>query len=573
MNDMALAKPIRKFSTLSILQSGILGAALWMGTVWWVHAHNPRALFSTHGLLHSAVVQQIRLDSLPPENPFYANEPVCYYWFFHAVGAIVANLTGTDPLHALESVIIASLLVLFVAATALGVRMYGSRVAGVFMGCLALIGGNPLGPIIWMIKRIIEGSGVFNPDPEAVFGSYIYRSQIGQRLFGPNWPYFFNITSRPVALAGVLVMLLALHRYVGSRRVSDACLIILSTFLTTAISPIVGGAAAVALAAAMVMEPFFFRGKHTTESTATRVRRGLITAVLLGVGVILSIPTYWSMLEHGQGGTKFVLFSYLGIKSLVAVLVGAGPILCMVVLVLHRRSADFAFQFVCCLAAGMLFLGAIAIELPVENSCNLYHAAVILLACPAAALILDATAKSNTRLRWPRMLLLFALLPTAILIANAYAGRAPLDAGFGKGGLVRLPLDSDRSRLYQWLQTQSPKNAIIATDPRVRVALTGNVSELPAFSGRVMFIGSSGYMTDPYPDAERRRRIAIDLVSAQPLNAEDSEFLQSLGRPVLIVLETASSHEIQNALTDLYGPAEFSAETVAAFFWTKPQKE
>lgn len=569
MSEFPTVKPVRTFSVFSIFLTGLLVAILWMGTVWWVHDHNPRALFSTHGLLHSAVVQQIGLDSLPPENPFYANQPVCYYWFFHAVGAVIVYLTGSDPLHALEGIIIASLLMLFVAATVLGARMYASRVAGVFMGCLALIGGNPLGPVIWLVKRGLEGADVFNPDPEAVFGSYIYRSQIGQRLFGPNWPYFFNITSRPVALALILVILLALHRFLRNHRGIDLCFLLLSTFLATAMNPIVGGAAAIALAAALVMESFLWKGCRTSGTWSECVKQGLRPAVLLGLGVLLSVPTFWSMLEYGQGGTRFVLFKYLGLKSLVAIGIGAGPILCLTLCALRRRHAEYRFQFICALAAGMLLLGAIAIDLPVENTCNLYHVAVVLLACPAATLWLEAQVPSGVRSRWHRQLFWIALLPAAVLVANAYSGRAPLDAGFGGGKLLRLPLDSDISRLYQWLQTQTPIHAVMVTDPRERVALTGNVSELPAFTRRVMFVGSGGYMTDPYSDAGRRRSISVNLVSANPLTKDDDEFLTNLGRPVYVVLENGVTDERLRVLAARYGAPAFHTGTAAVFRWNK----
>lgn len=102
-NDAAVvdAGAIRARGSASAAMALLCAAAL-AALILGIHAANPRTLCSTHGLLHAAIVQRCERGGLPPENPFFAGRPVCYYWFFQYIGSAIVGVTGADPLHALE---------------------------------------------------------------------------------------------------------------------------------------------------------------------------------------------------------------------------------------------------------------------------------------------------------------------------------------------------------------------------------------------------------------------------------------------------------------------------------------
>ena len=87
----------------------------------------------------------VSLSGLIPENPFFAGEPLKYYWFFHWMGAQVSRVFGVDPLTALRFLALAGLVLLTLAAGLVGRRVYGSLGAGLLIGVFAFAGPIPWG--------------------------------------------------------------------------------------------------------------------------------------------------------------------------------------------------------------------------------------------------------------------------------------------------------------------------------------------------------------------------------------------------------------------------------------------
>jgi uncharacterized membrane protein len=86
--------------------SGI--AALFVLLIIGIHRESPRTLISFHGLLHAAIAGQFTEQmptSFPPENPFFAGRPLCYYWFYHCLAAQLVRLFGMNIFHAFEALI------------------------------------------------------------------------------------------------------------------------------------------------------------------------------------------------------------------------------------------------------------------------------------------------------------------------------------------------------------------------------------------------------------------------------------------------------------------------------------
>ncbi len=108
-----------------------LVAVVWVGAVLWLHSHNPRLLPSWHGFLHSGIAAAFASGfAMPPENPFFAGEPLPYYWVYQYLGYVLSHVLSTDFLHAFRFITLASLTALVVASGLIGRKCHGSILAG-----------------------------------------------------------------------------------------------------------------------------------------------------------------------------------------------------------------------------------------------------------------------------------------------------------------------------------------------------------------------------------------------------------------------------------------------------------
>lgn len=550
-----------------------------------IHATNPRTLVSTHGLLHAAVIQQCE-RGIPPENPFFAGRPVCYYWFIHWLAAGYARLTGLNPLHAFEHLIVASFVPLFAFAVWLGRRLMNSAAAGLCIAWLALVGANPFGPLVYVYRCWSRGQSLLDNVPDAPFGPYMYDSaQVGARLYGPNLPFFIHITSRPIALVLLLGMACCCLRYFvttvtrpGAPAARGATAaptplvwLTLLTALCAAVNPLIGLASAAAIGAGLI-------GASLWQRLAVRGGdrlRVLPPLVALGLGAALAIPTLLTILRYTEGGARFALFSGVGFMYTRAVAVSGGPMLIAAMIGVRRFApAHRPFVMTMLLAGCALLALSMALQLPVENNHNFFNAAMVFLAVPAAGLAVplprsSARAPDRVQCVSPSRVLCIAAccVPAALLIVRSYTGRAPIDADFTAGRITRTPEDSALARLYQWIADNTEPDAVIVTDPRRKIAVEGNMQEFPAMTRRVLLVGNDGYMTDPYPDASLRRRIAARLLDGESLPADDAAALAALARPVYLVLQSDDDPPRVNLLTQRLGPPRFRASNVAVWEW------
>lgn len=541
-----------------------------------VHAANPRALLSTHGFLHSAIVQRFPADQLPPENPYFAGEPLAYYWVFQWMASLLVRSAKVDPLHALEWLVVAGFPVLFISALLLARRLYASLYAGMVMGLFALLGANPLGPLVYVLRGMQQGWQVFDPDPKAMFGSYIYMSQVGARLYGPNLPYFFNITSRGPALACVLLVLYALHLQLRTPSAKHAMGLTLALALCTAVSPIFGLAVAGTLGAArLLLWVMQLRRGAATGPVDSADAFPWSALIALALGPVLMLPTYSHLFHLSEGGSAFVLFTRLGFKVTVAVVLGATPVFVLALLG-HRGllHPDRTYSATLILAAMFLLVPSAAIWLPVDNACNFFQAAMVMLAVPAAGIVAapfhDVTNGSpHPRRERPsiwRKSLPMLFLPAFVLIVHAYTGRAPIGLEFDGMIYRRTPAERAPMEYYTWLRERTEPDAVVVMDPRRKVALQGNVDELPALTGRVLFVGSDSYLTSPYADRDRRKALAVKLVSGERLTVEESGHLAALNRPVYVLVYDADDETHARIEVQLGKPAR-RTDSGAVYRW------
>jgi len=534
-------QPLLQFA---LVLTGCIVAGL--GTVIWICRDNIRLLASWHGFLHTAIANQFAVFSFPPENPFFAGETLPYYWLYHFAGYWLSRLLGLDLLHTFHLISGLSLIVFIVFALLIGRTYCRSTLAGVMIAWLGLAGLNPLGPGIALAKHFTRGVVLeksLDKSPvettfvsNAVSDDLMTEPLLPAMYVGSDWRYgqslmwFFDIASRAPAMALLMALIYLLLKPEGGWR--HYALVGGVSLLVTAFSALIG----LSVAAALVF-----------------ARRRLFAACL--TGALLALPTYYQMFFRISGGGGVALSRYwaLAAGAMILNFLILGPL----ALAGARKSQTGMLG----LAGLLMLLVVVAIDLPEGNEHNIANAAQCLLAVPAGA----AVAGSG---RWRRVLamsLFAAFLPVTVCTLQAYALRPSMPLGTVGRTLHRLPADSDLEQLYRWIRRDTTANSIFVIDPSSPVKMSGNVSELPAFTGRALFTDLPNYLTTPNRDARLRAELAGEAIEGKALNAQQRQYLMGFHRPVYVLSHHADRSDLRDRLSGLYGSAKFQQGSVAVF--------
>jgi hypothetical protein len=501
-----------------------------------LHAGSSRVLASWHGLLHAGIAEQFPAAGLPPENPFFAGEPLPYYWFYHFVGSLVSRALSIDLLHTFQLLSLLSLVVLVVSAALIGRDHLRSNRSGLLIAFLALVGANPGGAVIAAAKHLLKGAPLFDAVPASGVPTVFVTDQMADSLMthpilgalyvgadwriGHNLLWFLDISARGPALACLMVLL-----YLMLRRttITGVVAIILVSALTAALNPIIGMIVPPLLAAGLIVSTFVTSEPAT--SRPARVRHALIAIAASFAGLAIAFPSFAHLFAYSGGTTAIAPPTEWGM----AFLVGAftlGPLVLLAIGGAWRSSREI----VAIAAAALLMVGAfLFLRLDQGNEHNLANAAAVLLAIPAAAFI----DKHSQRRRWLYPLVVLLFLPSGLAALSSYVGRPPIPLET-RGRELHRTEPAPLAAMYDWIRSNTPRNAVFVVDPSDPVKMSGNVSELPAFTGRVLFTDQPSYLT-PYQDAPRRMKIARDLTNGVAPNEADIRLLTALGRPVFVV--------------------------------------
>ncbi|MBI3950386.1 MAG: hypothetical protein HY314_08025 [Acidobacteria bacterium] len=561
-----------------------LGAvAFWMLLIWAVHRDSPRTLVSFHGFIHAAIARRFLGPTpvtFPPENPFFAGHPVCYYWFFQFLAAQLVRLLGWNIFYAMEAVNLAAMGALMMVAVGLGRIVFRSTLVGVLMCYLIVAGTNPFGFIFAGLKIALHGTQQLQDNPDHLWGvvhplySLIRYNDVGG-LYGPLLNFFLNMTSRPAALAALMWQLFCLEWTLRSHKPLAWVLLGCASALTTSFSSIIGISAGGALLVGLVVSWLWERWAHNTHRTTPDTQPAvtpLAAGLAIVAGILVAAPTYYHLLFGPSASQmRFGLFSAAGLRHLATVASSVLLLASLAVVGLLRASSDRRlFLGTLFLAAVLLMAANVAFLIPLSNESNFFHAAVVLLAVPGAASILRSKpteGQSITRAGCAaRIALVF--LPTSLLLMAAYLHRPALPATFEGPCLARLPKDSDLALLYRWVQAETSPDAVFIIDPRHRVTLCGNIAEFPAMTGRVIFTEHfRHYMVEPYPDSKKRFDLAVQMVSGGELDRSGRDYLLGLNRPIYVVSYQLEDNTLMDRMQSLYGPPIFHEGDISVFKW------
>ncbi len=489
---------------------------------------NPRVLASWHGFLHAGIVERIRLTGIPPENPFFAGEPLPYYWVWHAVAEAFSSASNIDALASFQFLTLTSLALLWFASIHIGVSRWGSGrdglMAGLLIGWLALAGSAPLGPLLALARSLVDGIALFESAPaavetirvsDAVADQWMTHPMIGALFWswdwrlGPNAIWFWDNSSRAASL--VALLMLAGQTLPERLRLRGLIATTLLAASIAALNPLIGVGAGLSLAGAAVVVGFL-------RSEAKRFR----FAAAVGLGLALAAPSYLHILGGGGSGVT-IRFAFLG--ALLAISFAMAPIwLVAVGGALRAAEAKQHGDSTLLLAATVLLGVGVVLHLAEGNEHNLVNAALVVLAIPAAH-----WAASDSR-RSIGLALVFA--PILIACFLAFSGRPALPLTHVGTSLQR---SDGLEAVYRYLREETAPDAVLVDDPDRPLRMAGNVSELPAFTGRALLTGHPSYLTRDFADAETRAGIARKLLAGERLETNEQALIRDLGRPVYLL--------------------------------------
>jgi hypothetical protein len=579
-DPMRARRPVLDFLRLSAVALGT--ATFWMFLIWAIHRESPRTLVSFHGFIHAAIAEKF-LDpasaTFPPENPFFAGRPVPYYWFFQFLAAQLTRYLGWNIFYSLEAVTLAATGSLVIVAVALGRVLFRSTLAGIFLSFLVMAGTNPFGFLFAGWEIASQGTEVLLDDPKYLWGvvhplySLIRYNDFGG-LYGPLLNFFLNQTSRPAALACLMLQVFFLDRSLRFRGSVVWVLLLCSSALCTAFSPITGISAGGALLGGLTMSQLWVRRPDKKGTPGIYVSNTKVVAVGVAIigGIVLAAPTYYHLLlGPNSGHVQFRPFSFSGLRDVVPIILNISALMCLAVIGLVRLSRNQGLILRITFVATLPLLAAnVAFVMPHGNESNFFHAAVVLLVVPAAGSVFRVGAMREQGLRGNRYVagISLAFLPTVLLLLAAYIDRPALPASFNRPRLARVPQNSDLALFYEWVQRETGPDAIFILDPRRQVTMCGNAAEFPAMTGRFLFTEKLGhYLVEPYSDAKTRFELAVRLLAGDTATHDDMNYLSRFNRPIYIVNYQTRGSILISRLEERYGRPVFLRGELAVFKW------
>jgi hypothetical protein len=459
-----------------------------------------RIRLSTHGLLHSAIVYQVIDTGTPPQNPYFAGQPLFYYWFYHLAAAGASLASGLSPLYAFSFMnLLAAAAVapcLYLAGRALKLSK-GSALLGTVIGLLAL---NPLGPIIFLFRDVnvtladVE-VGIF--PGHLVQGMALYFDSISfdLRLASPLTK-FWNVSSFPL---GIALFLLGL--YASLTPIQTAWRYVFLLFFPCIglmlVNPLVG----VSLIAPLALATLAWRRKGER-------RRIVLILISLAAAGLASIP-YLRTMAAGAEGESLVRLE-LALPPLLGLLLASGPVLlfaCFGIIRLFgqvNRAALHLTLFCLC-----LLVMALVIDLPMDNQ----YKFIRLLIFPAGLLAAPAAAEFLRRMRLPKPAVVLvaglALLPCSVMAFVIYLSGTRTEMPLEDRG-VQIEVtrdDPERQEAYRILREETSPDSVVVVDIKDRLSALGGKmqgDEVPALARRPLYTGHLFYLTERSPGFQDR---------------------------------------------------------------------
>ncbi|MBN1512113.1 MAG: hypothetical protein JXB13_08870 [Phycisphaerae bacterium] len=493
-----------------------------------IHRANARSLVGFHGVTHSAIAFSVLQGHIPPENPLAVGLDLPYYWAYHLLLAGVARLLTWPPVYAAELINVATVIGMSLLVVRVGRWLLGSLRGGLIALAFALFAVNPLGPI-FLAYQVLSGTvglaiSEFARSPSHPMLRAMYLND--DVRWGSGFFFFLQPSSRSIAfLAAVSAAVLicrSLTRLPWLRGLGVA----LSTGIACSMNPVVGTGTAFGLGLGLLAVSRIWRPDRPRIAPRTLVALW----VSLGAGVVLSFPTYSQLLnDHSVGLPIEGPLSAVLPKALYAVLFGLMPI-GLTTLAWWQGRLERPQLRVLAIAGLSLAVLCTVTHVSAGREHSFFNLALYFLAFPAAAACLPGRSASPARIRQARGIAraaVAALVPVTAVTLFAFLYRQPIPL-HADGMYLRDPRDPDRAATYAWLAENTPPDSLVLTDVHdgKQTAFYDSESEIPAMTGRSLFIDVHGWYMPADPRVEKRRQAVDALFAAATLASAQTQMLE-----------------------------------------------
>ncbi len=530
--------------------AALVAVLLVLVTLWPLFT-SARVRTSIHGLLHTSLLYTVVERGVPPENPFFADKPVRYYWSWHAGTAATCAVADVTPVTAFSLANVAALLSFLLLLGALAFELApvpGSAPLGVLLGYFGL---NPIGALAFLSSH---HKGCFEDvahgaDPLQV--TQYLRLPIGEgdNRISATLTKFLNVSSFPAAFALTVGIWWLVPRIAARSSVAGFVLGMVVMGGAIALSPITGLAAGGALGAAAALCALLSWRKPDERRGAIRV------AAMLLASLVIAIP--FALLGGGdsEGNVTAAPSRTKAVQSLETL----GPMLLVGLPLLWARLKRGALGArLLVLSIPVLLVSGWAVGFAVNSEYKLVRIAAPLLGVFAAG-SLALGCRPQSRWRGARIalaaLVVAACIPTNAIAWWAYVRHSEVVLhSHGNGMDEVLDADQPLGEMYAWIRANTPEDAIVIVDPSRPVrnfAGPEHGDEVPALAHRPVFTDKLSYMNDYEESAGVRLQLVQRLFAGDAMQAQDRAQLQRLSRPTYVLIHPRAATEFSRIVTSM----------------------
>ncbi len=536
---------------------GLAVAFVLTALVAWPLAQSNRVRTSIHGMLHSSLLFELMDRGAPPGNPFFAGQPLRYYWTWHLAIAAPVELSGVDPTIGFAATNVAAALAFLILLGHLGIflgsivfdeeraRRSKDRLAA-FAILLGFTSLNPLGAFLFPHQSEALGKR-FSPLSRLAAGDdvigYLQALKPGEDdRISATLTKFFNVSSFPGALALLAAAWLFSARTLRHRTLGDFACTLLAIAGCIALSPITGlsGGLALGLAGTIAL--------LANLRDVEKRNAALATLGALAIGLVASLPFVLLSGGDDEGSIKF-LPTLKKLRDDALALAPAFVLALPAIVLAIRRARTTALALV--LSALALPLLAVALNFPVNSEYKLVREAAPLLGVFLALAVDVLLERRKVLFTALAAAVVLFFLPTNVLAWNAYrtSAQASLPVTFDGKEFV---LDSSAhpvEELYDWIRKNTPIDAVLLDDVDVVHHFAGpfHGAEAPALAQRAVFTDTKSYMNDFEKTVDQRLQLVRSFFSGRPLDSDAIALLESPSRPIYAIVRADSPRAAASA--------------------------
>jgi hypothetical protein len=456
-----------------------------------------RAYFTADFIWHMALTSELTKYAMPPVNPYVGDRTIQYYWTYFLVPAVISE-EGAGGLREIENSLKVNALcsgLLFIAALILVTWAASLSAAGTaFAVVLAVVAASAEGVYalwdLYVRGRPLEALTNVNIDAMSAwtFSGLRVDSLVRSMWYNPQ----HSMSAALGLLAMPIVGAAGVTAPIGSIAFAGLALALSTTF-----NPFIGGLFSLIYGAVVLADAI------RTRQIRPVLHHG-IAAALVAIAVGWCVAN--DMVEGAAGVVLYGLGGYARNRPVATLMMSLGPLVVPAVLgmwALPRRAWP---------ALAGTILGLLVfylVRLSVEGSYIGFRAGQLLqLSLPGLAAVFFARLWSR-QWKWRAAAVTIAVvllaigLPTTII--DTYNAQDIGNRRMGPGFRWTITLTPDEQAAYEWMRTQTPRDAIVQMDPIAHGRETW--SQLPTFAGRRMAAARPISLMDIPDYAERSKRV------------------------------------------------------------------